>query len=92
MVYGFQANPPRGTLRGLVTWVSKLVLRSPMGAETAAKVSPFRVFRTQMRVIPVANESVAALLAIEAALLTRGVSLPFDTSLFAVATSSEETS
>ena len=49
VVYGFQDNPPRSTLRGVATWISKLALRAPMGKKTAGKVSPFRVFRTQVR-------------------------------------------
>ena len=49
VVYGFQDNPPRSTLRGVATWISKLALRAPMGTETAGKVSPFRVFRTKLR-------------------------------------------
>jgi len=49
VVYGTPARKQHGPWRDLASRVTKLVLQSAMGAETARKVSAFRVFRTQVR-------------------------------------------
>jgi len=49
VVYGTPAREQHGPWRDLASRVTKLVLQSAMGAETARKVSAFRVFRTQVR-------------------------------------------
>jgi len=49
VVYGTPAREQHGLWRDLASRVTKLVLQSAMGAETARKVSSFRVFRTQVR-------------------------------------------
>jgi len=49
VVYGTPAREQHGLWRDLASRVTKLVLQSAMGAETARKVSAFRVFRTQVR-------------------------------------------
>jgi len=49
VVYGTPAREQHGLWRDLASSVTKLALQSAMGAETARKVSAFRVFRTQVR-------------------------------------------
>jgi len=49
VVYGTPAREQHGLWRDLASRVTKLALQSAMGAETARKVSAFRVFRTQVR-------------------------------------------
>lgn len=49
VVYGTPQHPRHGFLRGMASWITKLALSSVMGAETARYVSPFRVFRAQVR-------------------------------------------
>ena len=49
VVYGTPREEQHGLWRDLASQVTKLALQSAMGAETARKVSAFRVFRTQVR-------------------------------------------
>ncbi len=49
VVYGAPANEQHGLLRNIASLTTKLVLQGAMGAETARKVSAFRVFRTSLR-------------------------------------------
>ena len=49
VVYGTPQKEQHGLWRDLASQVGKLALQSAMGAETARKVSAFRVFRTQVR-------------------------------------------
>jgi undecaprenyl-phosphate 4-deoxy-4-formamido-L-arabinose transferase len=49
VVYGFPAQQQHGLLRDLASELTKLALRSSMGAETARHISAFRVFRTRAR-------------------------------------------
>ncbi len=49
VVYGTPQQETHGFLRDTASQVTKLALQSAMGAETARKVSAFRVFRTQLR-------------------------------------------
>lgn len=49
VVYGTPARERHGLLRDLASRVTKLALEKSMGAETAGKVSAFRVFRTELR-------------------------------------------
>ncbi len=49
VVYGTPQHETHGFLRDVASQVTKLALQSAMGAETARKVSAFRVFRTQIR-------------------------------------------
>ena len=49
VVYGTPHQETHGFLRDTASQVTKLALQSAMGAETARKVSAFRVFRTQLR-------------------------------------------
>ncbi len=49
VVYGSPQKEKHGLWRDLASQVTKLALKSTMGAETARKVSAFRVFRTQLR-------------------------------------------
>jgi undecaprenyl-phosphate 4-deoxy-4-formamido-L-arabinose transferase len=49
VVYGVPTSEQHGLLRGAASKVTKLALQSAMGAETARKVSAFRVLRTQVR-------------------------------------------
>ena len=46
MVYGTPQSETHGYLRDQASRITKWVLQGPMGAETAAKVSAFRAFRT----------------------------------------------
>jgi undecaprenyl-phosphate 4-deoxy-4-formamido-L-arabinose transferase len=49
VVYGTPAQERHGLWRDLASQVTKIALQSAMGAETARKVSAFRVFRTHLR-------------------------------------------
>jgi undecaprenyl-phosphate 4-deoxy-4-formamido-L-arabinose transferase len=49
VVYGEPAHERHGLLRDLASQVTKLTLQNAMGAETARKISAFRVFRTELR-------------------------------------------
>jgi glycosyltransferase involved in cell wall biosynthesis len=49
VVYGTPEREQHGLLRDLASQITKLALSSAMGAETARKVSAYRVFRTQVR-------------------------------------------
>lgn len=49
VVYGTPQHEQHGFLRDMASQVTKLALQSAMGAETARKVSAFRIFRTQIR-------------------------------------------
>jgi glycosyltransferase involved in cell wall biosynthesis len=49
VVYGAPARAQHGLWRNLASRVTKLVLQSSMGAETARSVSAFRAFRTSLR-------------------------------------------
>jgi len=49
VVYGVPQKEAHGFLRNAASRITKLALQSAMGAETARKVSAFRVFRTHLR-------------------------------------------
>ncbi|MFO1008492.1 MAG: glycosyltransferase family 2 protein [Planctomycetota bacterium] len=49
VVYGTPQKERHGLLRDLASRVTKLALEKSMGADTASKVSAFRVFRTELR-------------------------------------------
>lgn len=49
VVYAPPEQEQHGLLRDLASIITKLALKSAMGAETARKVSAWRVFRTQIR-------------------------------------------
>lgn len=49
VVYGTPQKEQHGLWRDLASLVTKLALRTAMGAQTARKVSAFRVFRTNLR-------------------------------------------
>lgn len=49
VVYGTPANETHGFLRNQASRITKLALQNAMGAESASKVSAFRVFRTRLR-------------------------------------------
>ncbi|MEP7071701.1 MAG: glycosyltransferase family 2 protein [Verrucomicrobiota bacterium] len=49
VVYGYPDQEQHGFLRDLASQMTKIALRSAMGVETARRVSPFRIFRTQIR-------------------------------------------
>ncbi|MBZ0290212.1 MAG: glycosyltransferase, partial [Anaerolineae bacterium] len=49
VVYGTPQQEQHGFLRDMASQMTKLALQSAMGAETARKVSAFRIFRTQVR-------------------------------------------
>ncbi|HVV88371.1 MAG TPA: glycosyltransferase family 2 protein [Kofleriaceae bacterium] len=49
VVYGTPEREPHGLLRGLASRMTKRVLQGAMGADTAGKVSAWRVFRTRLR-------------------------------------------
>lgn len=49
VVYGTPRQEQHGLLRDLASQMTKLALQKSMGAETARKVSAFRVFRTHLR-------------------------------------------
>ncbi len=49
VVYGAPQKMQHGLLRNLASSITKLVLQSVMGAETARNISAYRVFRTSLR-------------------------------------------
>jgi undecaprenyl-phosphate 4-deoxy-4-formamido-L-arabinose transferase len=49
VVYGTPGEQPHGLFRGMASRITKRVLASAMGAETAARVSAWRIFRTRLR-------------------------------------------
>jgi undecaprenyl-phosphate 4-deoxy-4-formamido-L-arabinose transferase len=49
VVYGKPENETHSYLRNQASKITKLALQSAMGAESASKVSAFRVFRTRLR-------------------------------------------
>jgi undecaprenyl-phosphate 4-deoxy-4-formamido-L-arabinose transferase len=49
VVYGFPDKQQHGLLRNLASEITKLVLQTTMGAQTARRVSAFRAFRTELR-------------------------------------------
>jgi undecaprenyl-phosphate 4-deoxy-4-formamido-L-arabinose transferase len=49
VVYGTPEHQQHGFARDLASQIAKLVLQGAMGAETARKVSAFRIFRTEQR-------------------------------------------
>lgn len=49
VVYGTPEEEQHGLLRDLASMITKIALQSAMGADTARKVSAWRVFRTQLR-------------------------------------------
>lgn len=49
VVYGTPKHEQHGVLRDLASQITKMVLQSSMGVETARSVSAFRAFRTQVR-------------------------------------------
>jgi glycosyltransferase involved in cell wall biosynthesis len=49
VVYGTPVEEKHGLLRDLASQITKYVLQGTMGAQTARKVSAFRVFRTSLR-------------------------------------------
>ncbi len=49
VVYGYPEREQHGFWRDLASQITKIALRSAMGVETARHVSPYRVFRTQIR-------------------------------------------
>lgn len=49
VVYGTPAREQHGLFRNLASRVTKMVLQSAMGAETASRISAFRAFRTKLR-------------------------------------------
>ncbi|MBI2513910.1 MAG: glycosyltransferase family 2 protein [Opitutae bacterium] len=50
VLYATPQRPQHGVVRDLSSWVTKIALRSAMGAETARLVSAWRLFRTDLRV------------------------------------------
>lgn len=49
VIYGYPEHEQHGFWRDLASQITKIALRSAMGVETARHVSPYRVFRTQIR-------------------------------------------
>ena len=49
VVYGTPENEQNGLMRAMASRITRLALRSAIGAEVAKNVSAFRVFRTQLR-------------------------------------------
>ena len=49
VVYGYPEQERHGFWRDLASQMTKIALRSAMGVETARRVSPYRIFRTQIR-------------------------------------------
>ncbi|MBV5350281.1 glycosyltransferase, partial [bacterium] len=49
VIYGTPEREQHGVLRDFASRITKLVLQSAMGAETARKVSAFRAFQTDLR-------------------------------------------
>lgn len=48
VIYGTPESQPHGVFRGFSSRVTKWVLQNAMGAETASKVSAFRVFKARL--------------------------------------------
>jgi len=49
VVYGRPQRKQHGLFRNIASWMTKLVLKNAMGAETARNVSAFRAFWTRLR-------------------------------------------
>jgi len=49
VVYGVPKEGQHGLLRNAAAKITKMALKSALGAETASKVSPYRAFRTGLR-------------------------------------------
>jgi undecaprenyl-phosphate 4-deoxy-4-formamido-L-arabinose transferase len=49
VVYGTAERMRHSALRNLAAWITKIVLQKAIGAETARRVSAFRVLRTDLR-------------------------------------------
>ena len=49
VVYGTPESEQNGFLRAIASYVTRLALRTAVGADVAKNVSAFRVFRTQLR-------------------------------------------
>jgi glycosyltransferase involved in cell wall biosynthesis len=49
VVYGVPNDGQHGFLRNAAASITKMALKSALGAETASKVSPYRAFRTKLR-------------------------------------------
>jgi undecaprenyl-phosphate 4-deoxy-4-formamido-L-arabinose transferase len=49
VVYGTPLKKQHGVWRNMASWLTKLVMQSTMGAETARSISAFRAFRTDLR-------------------------------------------
>lgn len=49
VVYGTPARQQHGLFRGMASQITKMVLQGAMGAETARRISAFRMFRTFLR-------------------------------------------
>jgi glycosyltransferase involved in cell wall biosynthesis len=49
VVYGVPKEGQHGFLRNAAAKITKMALKGALGAETASKVSPYRVFRTKLR-------------------------------------------
>jgi len=49
VVYGYPEHEQHGFWRDLASQMTKIALRSAMGVETARRVGPYRIFRTQVR-------------------------------------------
>ena len=49
VVYGTPENEQNGLMRAIASRITRLALRSAIGAEVAKNVSAFRIFRTQLR-------------------------------------------
>jgi undecaprenyl-phosphate 4-deoxy-4-formamido-L-arabinose transferase len=49
VVYGYPEKQQHGLLRALASEITKIVLQNAMGAQTARRISAFRVFRTNLR-------------------------------------------
>jgi undecaprenyl-phosphate 4-deoxy-4-formamido-L-arabinose transferase len=49
VVYGTPRRLPHSLFRNASSWITKLVLQKAMGADTARRVSAFRVFRAHLR-------------------------------------------
>jgi glycosyltransferase involved in cell wall biosynthesis len=49
VVYGVPEENQHGFLRNIASRITKMALKSALGAETANKVSPYKAFRTKLR-------------------------------------------
>jgi len=49
VVYGTPENEQNGLMRAIASRITRLALRSAVGADVAKNVSAFRIFRTQLR-------------------------------------------